>query len=315
MLSHLSTYPAPKDVTISAESRWLAGARSKVTGNVIERDYNAEPTSVNATGDDAPTVLILTPVKNAAKHIPKYFDRLSQLTYPKHRISLGFLTSDSNDGTHELMTKMAKKVAHQYRHVSILKKDFHYQLDNNARHGWEAQIPRRKIMSMSRNFLLTSSLKDEEWVVWWDVDVNKIPNTIIEDLMKWDKDVIQPNCYYKLDNGQDYPYDLNSWKETNASLEFQKDKKDDEIFFEGYPDVMWTRRIYLNDYRHRDMEIIELDGVGGTFLLVRADVHRAGANFPAFPVKHQLETEGFAKMAKLMGFGIYGLPHYIIYHG
>jgi hypothetical protein len=83
----------------------------------------------------------------------------------------------------------------------------------------------------------------------------------------------------------------------------------------GYPDIMWTHRLYLNDYRGRGHDIIELDGVGGTFLMLRADVHRAGANFPAFPVKHQLETEGFAKMAKLMGFGIYGLPDYIIYHG
>jgi 2-hydroxychromene-2-carboxylate isomerase len=48
--------------------------------------------------------------------------------------------------------------------------------------------------------------------------------------------------------------------------------------------------------------------------LVKANVHREGANFPAYAYQHQVETEGFAKMAKAMGFGVYGLPAYLIYH-
>lgn len=35
-----------------------------------------------------------------------------------------------------------------------------------------------------------------------------------------------------------------------------------------------------------------LDGVGGCTTLVKADLHRQGAIFPAWPVDHQLETEG-----------------------
>lgn len=53
---------------------------------------------------------------------------------------------------------------------------------------------------------------------------------------------------------------------------------------------------------------------GATFTLVKAKVHREGANFPPFAFQHQVETEGFAKMAKAMGFGVYGLPSYLIYH-
>jgi hypothetical protein len=59
---------------------------------------------------------------------------------------------------------------------------------------------------------------------------------------------------------------------------------------------------------------VSLDGVGATFILVKAHVHREGAMFPAFPYQHQIETEGFAKIAKAMGFLVYGLPGYIIYH-
>lgn len=58
-----------------------------------------------------------------------------------------------------------------------------------------------------------------------------------------------------------------------------------------------------------------LDGVGGCTTLVHADLHRAGAIFPAWPVDHQLETEGFAQIAKKLGGKLVGLPGYYVYHG
>jgi hypothetical protein len=34
--------------------------------------------------------------------------------------------------------------------------------------------------------------------------------------------------------------------------------------------------------------------------------------FPAFPFYHLVETEGFAKMAKRLGYSVYGLPDYFV---
>lgn len=59
-------------------------------------------------------------------------------------------------------------------------------------------------------------------------------------------------------------------------------------------------------------EIVNLDGVGGTALLVKGDVHRDGAMFPPFPFYHLIETEGFAKMAKRLGWNSFGLPNYYV---
>ena len=59
---------------------------------------------------------------------------------------------------------------------------------------------------------------------------------------------------------------------------------------------------------------IDLDGVGGTALLVKADVHRDGAMFPPFPFYHLIETEGFAKMASRLQWNSSGLPNYFVYH-
>ena len=49
-----------------------------------------------------------------------------------------------------------------------------------------------------------------------------------------------------------------------------------------------------------------LDSVGGTMLLVRADLHRDGLLFPPFPYKLHIETEGLAMMAKEMGHRCWG---------
>ena len=40
----------------------------------------------------------------------------------------------------------------------------------------------------------------------------------------------------------------------------------------------------------------------------------SGINFPGYAFENQAETEGFAKMAKRAGYGVYGLPNYIVWH-
>jgi hypothetical protein len=49
-------------------------------------------------------------------------------------------------------------------------------------------------------------------------------------------------------------------------------------------------------------------------LFVKAEIHRNGLNFPAYPYQHQLDSEAFAKAAKVEGYNIVGLPNYKVYH-
>jgi len=87
----------------------------------------------------------------------------------------------------------------------------------------------------------------------------------------------------------------------------------------------------MGDWRNNKDEEIELDGVGGVNIIVKADVHRSGRrnslwnwsvpcshylgiNFPCYAFENQAETEGFAKMAKRAGYGVYGLPNYVVWH-
>ncbi|ORX43092.1 hypothetical protein DM01DRAFT_1296135 [Hesseltinella vesiculosa] len=273
-----------------------------------------------------PHVLILTPFKEAARFIDRYFENLHQLTYPHDRISLGFLVSDSQDGTIDLLRRTASQSMRgrhgwqsPFHRIDIYQKDFDYDLPSNEdRHAFSVQIKRRQIMAKSRNTLLSAALTPEiDWVLWLDSDVIEYPSTLLEELIGLDKDVLAPNCYWHSYN-EEGGYDRNNWLETNESWAFQATLKPDDVLVEGYEELV-THRTSLIDLRYKDdmtdlMHVIPMDAVGGTCTLVRAQVHRDGAVFPTIPFRHQVETEGLAKMAKALGYSVWGLPNYLVYH-
>ncbi|ORZ17230.1 hypothetical protein BCR42DRAFT_460710 [Absidia repens] len=261
-------------------------------------------------------VLILTPLKNAAAYLPTYFDLVDQLDYPKSKISLAFLVSDTTDDTVALLRAQQKKWRYRYHAVHIHEKDFRFDLPEDQRHQFQLQPLRRSFMARSRNYLLASALRPEhDFVLWLDVDVVKYSANILKDLISVNEDVVVPNCLRLTEDGSFWGYDKNNWQETEASLNLQKELDPDYVLLEGYFEFLTNRYLMVDMPTHLGLfNKVPLDGVGATFTLVKADVHREGANFPSFPFQHQVETEGFAKMAKAMGFNVIGLPGYIIYH-
>ncbi|KAI8978398.1 Anp1-domain-containing protein [Pilobolus umbonatus] len=265
-------------------------------------------------------ILVLTPLKNAAPYLDRYFELLDRTTYPNHLISIAFVVSDSSDDTLSSLEfkvqNLLRRWSHRFDSIRIFKKDFHFDLPSEDRHIYELQPLRRSIMARSRNWLLSVAMKsDIHWVAWVDVDVIEYPETIFQDLIKVNEDIVVPNCLLYRDNHEFWAYDRNNWQETDKSREIQKDLPDDFVLLEGYREFPTHRYLMVDMPTHVAPDYkVPLDGVGATFTLVKANVHREGALFPAFPYQHQVETEGFAKIAKSMGFGVYGLPGYIIYH-
>src|SRR5689334_11232456 len=62
----------------------------------LVRPPTARPPAARMTAN----VLILTPVKSAAAHLPAYLAGLDRLTYPRGHLALGLLEGDSTDDTH-----------------------------------------------------------------------------------------------------------------------------------------------------------------------------------------------------------------------
>jgi Anp1 len=76
------------------------------------------------------SILILTPVKNAARFLDSYFRSIAGLTYPASLISLGFLESDSTDDTYERLAGRLDDLRKHYAGAELWRRDFNFQIPN-----------------------------------------------------------------------------------------------------------------------------------------------------------------------------------------
>lgn len=269
----------------------------------------------------------MTPI---ARFYDEYWNNLLNLNYPRNLVELGFIIPATSDGD-KVLAKLDAAVNKiqtgpenfRFKKVTILRQDIP-SLDSQtekSRHALSAQKKRRSQMALARNSLLFTTLGPQtSWVFWLDSDIIESSPSLIQDLAKHDKDIIVANCYQRFTDPKDgpsiRPYDFNNWQESEKGLEIANEMSEDEIIVEGYQEIATYRVLmaYLYDStKDVDMEI-PLDGVGGTAMLVKSGVHRDGAMFPPFPFYHLIETEGFAKMAKRLGYQAWGLPNYLVYH-
>lgn len=147
-------------------------------------------------------ILLCAPLRDAENHLDMFFGHLKNLTYPHNLIDLAFLVGDSKDHTISKLNRKLQELQddpdpkQQFGEISILEKDFGQKVnqDVESRHGFAAQAGRRKSMAQARNWLLSAALRPtHSWVYWRDVDVETAPFTILEDLMRHNKDVIVPS--------------------------------------------------------------------------------------------------------------------------
>lgn len=158
-------------------------------------------------------ILLCVPLRDAESHLNMMFSHLRNFTYPHHLIDLAFLVSDSKDRTLDVLVERLEDLQADddskmpYGEIQIIEKDFGQKVnqDVESRHGFAAQASRRKLMAQARNWLLSAALRPyHSWVYWRDVDVETAPFTILEDLMRHNKDVIVPSkclLIYKMSGG------------------------------------------------------------------------------------------------------------------
>ncbi|KAF2199478.1 alpha-1,6 mannosyltransferase subunit [Delitschia confertaspora ATCC 74209] len=275
------------------------------------------------------TVLILTPL---ARFYQEYWDNLLSLNYPRSLISLGFIIPKTKEGSQAYALLQAQITKTQslpkgkrFASVTILRQDTEspLQTQNEAeRHKISNQKVRRAAMAKARNSLLFTTMgPTTSWVLWLDADIIETPPTLIQDLASHDKPIIAANCFQRFHNPETNSpdsrvYDLNNWVDSPTAKELGAKMGKDDILLEGYGEMPTYRSlmVWMKEDGGDPGKEVELDGVGGTALLVKAEVHRDGAMFPAFAFYHLIETEGFAKMARRLGWKSWGLPNYLVYH-
>lgn len=200
------------DMSPNEQARWHAHMQTPVLYNhhapievesqsIKHVDLNKITSTPRAIVNEE-RVLILTPLKDAAPYLNKYFDLLSELAYPHDLIDLAFLVSDSSDDTLAVLSSELDRVQKRtdkipFHSALIVEKDFGVVggVANVAeRHAFAAQGPRRKAIARARNYLLYTALKPEHsWVYWRDVDIQDSPGKILEDFMDHNKDILVPS--------------------------------------------------------------------------------------------------------------------------
>ena len=105
-------------------------------------------------------------MKNAAAHLDRYFENVASMDVDPGQLSLGFLVSDSSDGTYMALQERCATLEETYRRVTIVERDFGLHLPQGVPRWSPAyQIPRRSVLARSRNHLLFAALDDEDWVL------------------------------------------------------------------------------------------------------------------------------------------------------
>ena len=137
--------------------------------------------------------------------------------------------------------------------------------------------------------------------LWLDVDVVGYPSDVLLSLLASGKDIVTPHCVVE-PGGR--TFDWNAWRDKGRSR---------------------------MDALRGGRDLVRLDAVGGTMLLIRADLHREGLIFLPYPYGRrnrfardanpmlgeemgEVETEGLGLMAKDMGHECWGMPNLEVVH-
>ena len=200
------------DMSANEQARWHSHLQSPVLFNhhapvqvdssTIQHINLNEILSTPRAVVNEERVLILTPLRDASPYLGKYFDLLSELTYPHDLIDLAFLVSDSTDDTLAVLSAELDRVQKRpdkipFHSAMVVEKDFGISINQGdiaEKHGFAAQGPRRKSIARARNYLLATAMKPEHsWVYWRDVDITDSPSKILEDFMDHNKDILVPS--------------------------------------------------------------------------------------------------------------------------
>ncbi|MFN0264550.1 glycosyltransferase [Tepidamorphus sp. 3E244] len=273
----------------------------------IDRERALRP--LPAYRDDAPpSVAIFVPVRNAAHAVRLLMQQVARIDYPRDRLRVVFGEGPSTDASAAILQRLKERHEGDFAGFDVLTFDGPDRRSSGSRWLPSEQLVRRAAIAKARNRLLREGLRDtDERVLWIDADVCEFSPGILRRLLCEDEKIVTPNCVLEWNA---HSFDLNAFLQTAEVVEVIRYKHYKHGLMQPPPND-YTRR-HLHELRY--LERIPLTGVGGTMLLVDAELHRAGLVFPETPYRELIETEAFGVMANDLGIVPIGLPNVEIRH-
>jgi hypothetical protein len=288
---HVATRPAP--LTFEIASR-------RVDRRILNR--------VPATSAH-PQVAVFVPVRDGAAFLERNISLLRRLAYPKNRLRIVYGEGESADASAALIDDIVKRHGSEFgdiRRIEVRTGKAALPRKHRWRPKW--QYARRAAIAGARNSLIAAGMDDrDDWILWLDVDVTDFPADIIERMLAERQRIAAPHCVLEPGGPS---FDLNTFLATGTPSKSEYARHLKGGLFQPPPDY-WHRR-HLHDLRYLDR--VPLHGVGGAMLLVDANIHRAGIDFPQRPYRDLIETEAFGMLARDFGIVPVGLPKLEIRH-
>ena len=257
-----------------------------------------------------PFVTVLIPARDAEPFLEDNLQQLLQLDYPRDRLHILYGEGASRDRTAGVIAGIIERHGHEFASIgSVTLSRGAPDIPRDRRWKPRYQRARRAGLAMARNDLLDHALRRtrSDWFLWLDADVIGLPKDLIRSLLAAEAKIVAPDCVIEPDGPS---FDLNSWLAVGRPNLIDRTRYLRDGLMMPPVDVWWRR--HLHDLRYLDR--VPLNGVGGTTLLVHADVHRSGLRFPEIPYADLIETEGFGQLARDLGVTPIGLPKVQVRH-
>lgn len=249
-----------------------------------------------------------------------FLSMLSTIEYPEYCLSVSLLVSDSKE-FNSMKTLLSQE--HPFSSITLIHQPIKPITNRSDRKEDAVQKERRRLLAILRNQLLFSVIRIQSFAfLWVDSDIIKVPSHTLKKCVDSGKDIIAAMC--TKGGGE---YDMNSWvgprREPNS--EEWKDIDAGRLFVpRPTKETRFMNEWTNNQSSDKSIEFIELDSVGGTFLFVKAEVHRSGI---AFTTNYAvgtgwnrlegfdgIETEGLCYVAKSAGYKCWGMPYENVVH-
>ena len=224
-----------------------------------------------------PKILICITSKNDALHLDKFLKEMENLDYPKENLRWVWMYGKSVDFTLQKILDFHKNHTYKYE---IYEEPLFYNITRSSM--WIADVCNA----------FKKTIQDEDFVLFPDTDICRIPKDTLTRLVEANKDVIAP--YVWIDGTKPIRFfDTYAFR--------VKKQPYGRVVLEGKNYNAW------NPPFKESKVPVKMDSVG-TFILIRAEVFRqvSWEN----PAPHFQ----FCKNARKAGFTVWSLPSVNIYH-
>jgi len=217
----------------------------------------------------APKIMVCITSKNDAMHLDEFFKEMEALDYPKENLRWVWMYGKSVDNTLDKILEFHKSRKYKY---AVYQEPLFYNATRSSM--WIADLCNA----------FKPLIKDEEYVLFLDTDIKKIPPDTLKKLVQANKDIVAPFV----------------WNDTKPRRFF------DTYVFRYRKKPFGAYDIYKPPFMDSKVPV-KVDSVG-TFVLIKEKV------FKAISWENPAPHFQFCKNARKVGYTVWTLPYVSLIH-